>query len=135
MKPKAKAKKESSERKRNYRNGPLPERETAAEPEVDGKSRIRAELAAVTLRAASNGGIAKASKSKKLTSKQRKRREQMMEKGSMFTEKLSKKALDTEMSQKNVKQRAQDWDQVNEKAITELLETDARVAKMAQAAI
>lgn len=120
------AKKEPSERTRNFRNGPVLERQTAAEPEVDGKERIRAQVAAVTLRSA---GVTKSIKNKKLTSKQRKRREQMLEKGSMFNEKLSKKALDTELSQRNVKQRAQDWEQVNEKAMTELLETDAREAK------
>lgn len=53
----------------------------------------------------------------------------MLIKGSTFSEKLSKKAMDTELSQKNVKQRAQDWEQVNEKAIAELLETDEREAK------
>lgn len=127
MKPKQ-VKKGPSERTRNLRHGPLLDKESAADPQTDGKSRVNAQVAALALRTASASGISKP-KVKTLSSKQRKRREQMLIKGSTFSEKLSKKAMDTELSQKNVKQRAQDWEQVNEKAIAELLETDEREAK------
>lgn len=107
------------------------DKQAAEDHEGDGKARVNAQVAALALRSATQAGVAKGgNKGKKLTTKQKKRREQMMEKGSAFTEKLSQKALETEMSQKNVKQRASDWDQINEKAMAELYDADERVAKI-----
>lgn len=130
MKPKQ-VKKEPSERTRNLRHGPAMEKQAAVEAEADGKTRVNAQVAALALRSAAGSGISKG-KSKKLTSKQRKRREQMIEKGSAFTDKLVKKAVETDMSQKNVKQRALDWEQVNGKAMAELFEADEREAKISR---
>lgn len=107
------------------------DKQAAGEAAEDGKARVNAQVAALALRSAAQSGVSKGSnKGKKLTSKQKKRRDQMMEKGSAFTEKLSQKALETELSQKNVKQRASDWDQINEKAMAELYDADERVAKI-----
>lgn len=132
MKPKQ-IKKGPSERTRNLRHGPVMEKQSTTDQEADGKSRVNAQVAALALRSATQSGVAKP-RGKNLTSKQKKRREQMMEKGSAFTEKLSQKAIEYEQSQKNVKQRASDWEQINEKAMAELLEADERVAKNAHVA-
>lgn len=130
MKPKQ-TRKEPSERTRNLRHGAATEKQAAVDADADGKTRVNAQVAALALRSAAGSGIAKA-KSKKLTSKQRKRREQMIEKGSAFTDKLVKKAVETDMSQKNVKQRALDWEQVNDKAMAELFEVDEREARVSR---
>lgn len=128
MKPKQ-VKKEPSERTRNLRHGRVPERQTPLDTETDGRTRVNAEIASIALRTAAASGVHK--QQKPLTSKQRRRRQEMMEKGSAFTEKIEKKAADTEKSQGNVKARAVEWDQVNAKAMAELYAADERVAKVA----
>ena len=127
MRPKHNTKKkEPSERTRNLRNGVI-QRESAVDAEADGKARVNAQIAAIAQR--TSGGISK-SKPKKLTTKQRKRREQMMEKASAFSEKIEKKTDEYNKSQENIKERAKDWDQVNEHVMNELFESDERIAKL-----
>lgn len=152
MKPKQ-TKREPSERTRNLRHGPVQERlatttTTAAnDHEVDGRTRVNEQVASLALRSAAaskgaaagaGGGISKSASStgrgKKLTSKQRKRREQMMERGSAFTEKIERKASETEASQRNVKARALEWDRINERAMAELYAADEREARLSRVA-
>lgn len=104
------------------------ERQTAVDADADGKARVNAQIAALTQRSASS--VTKSTKQKHLTAKQRKRREEMIQKGSAFSEKIEKKAIDTAKSQENVKTRARDWAQVNTSVLTELMEADEREAKL-----
>ncbi|CCG84794.1 protein of unknown function [Taphrina deformans PYCC 5710] len=131
MKPKQ-GRKEPSERTRNLRHGTVPTRESVGEGSADGKTRVNEQVASLALRSAPAAGVSKdrAGAGKRLTTKQRRRRDQMMERASAFTEKIEQKAIETDRSQKNVKSRAMEWDQINEKAMAELYAADERVAKV-----
>ena len=105
MQPKQqKTKKVPSERTRNNRNPQKEVKETTLHPEVDAKTRVNTEIAALALRSAS--GVVKSPSNKKLSSKQKRRKEQMMEKADAFNNKIEKKADRYQKSQENIKKRA-----------------------------
>ena len=131
MKPKPKQTKQVSERKRDFRNGPVRERETAAtthdsdggDDDVSGRTKKERQVAAAALRqrVASSGKVGKRGKH---STKQKKRKEEMLARGEAFTDRIAKKATDTATSQKHMKRRNADWDAVNENAFDVLMQAD-----------
>lgn len=125
MKSKSKPAKQPSERKRDFRNGPVRERETAVsdgddDGATDGKTKKERQVAAAALRqrAETSGKVGKRGKH---SAKQKRRKEEMQARAEAFTDRISKKASDTAASQKHLKRRNADWDSVNENAFDVLV--------------
>lgn len=135
MKQKAKnARKEPSERTRNLRHG-QPDSKTKIignNESTDGKSRVNAQIAALAQR---SSGVSKMTKQKTMSSKQRRRRDQMLEKAFAFNDKIEKKSTEYLRSQESIKERAKDWDQVNESAISALIKDDERIAELSRSRV
>ncbi|ORY76047.1 hypothetical protein BCR37DRAFT_395358 [Protomyces lactucae-debilis] len=130
MRPKAKTRKEPSERTRNLRHGATSNvAGEAATTEESAKSRVTKAVSDLALRTAAATGQQKAGIAKrqgKLTSKQQRRKHQQREKGIAFEAKVDVKADAYKRSQESIKQRASGWEVVNERAEEEKEETQAK---------
>ena len=141
MKPKPKQAKQPSERKRDFRNGPVRERETATttgdsddggdSSGLNSRTKKERQVAAAALRQRVdvNGKVGKRGKH---STKQKKRKEEMVARGEAFNDRVSKKATDTATSQRHIKRRNADWEAVNENAFDVLMQADENQQTLAE---
>jgi hypothetical protein len=131
MRPKAKVRREPSERTRNLRHGTV---QTATEepshgPEESAKARVTKAVSDLALRTASASGQQQRAgvhkRGTKLSAKQQRRKQQQRERGIAFEAKVDVKADAYKRSQESIKQRASGWEEINDRAEEEKTETQA----------
>ncbi|BFZ55271.1 hypothetical protein PYCC9005_002311 [Savitreella phatthalungensis] len=123
---------EGNERKRNFRNGPARDKQSntrdydvEGDGSGSGRSRTERAVAVAALRQSASAGVVfggGVGKRGNHSAKQKKRKQEMLARAEQFTDKIAKKTVEYNMSQKNLKQRRQDWNTVNENAFNVLVE-------------